>query len=392
LGTGIKSDFELEKLRYHKVIIMTDADVDGAHIRTLLLTFFYRQMPQLLDAEHLYIAQPPLFKVKKGKKEKYLKDEKDLFRFLIEQGTEVMKVKAKGNGGKTYSGKDLIELVNHLVRYEDYFERVVKNDIPKRVLNGLVKLKVNSQCFQSIEKLIEVTASLFEELINDENKKAIDYNGEALNLPIQFLKGSEVKWDVENKLKRFKLELDKTNRENIVSKTTHNQNKINLNSKVKDVALQVNFDSENDLFELIILGQDQGREFKIVFNAEFIDSIIMKKILEVYAPLRKIDHPPFQLLNGTETVNAESKHDLLEKILEAAKKGMAIQRYKGLGEMNPQQLWETTMDPENRVLLQVKAEDDVASNNLFNQLMGEEVEPRRKFIQDNALEVQNIDV
>jgi len=392
LGTGIKSDFELEKLRYHKVIIMTDADVDGAHIRTLLLTFFYRQMEALVKAGNLYIAQPPLFKIKKGKKEKYLKDEKNLFKFLVEQGTETMEVKARGNGGKTYSGKELIGLVNHLVRYEDYFSRVVKNDIPKRILNGLVKLNVDSQCFRSIEKLVEVTVELFAELINEENKKEIDFNGKHLNLPIQFLKGSEVKWDVENKLKRFNLELDKTSQENIVSKTTHNQNKINLNSKVKDVSLQVNFDSVNELFELIILGQDQGRDFKIDFNAEFVESIIMQKILEVYEPLRKIDHPPFQLVNGTETVSAESKHDLLEIILETAKKGMAIQRYKGLGEMNPQQLWETTMDPENRVLLQVRAENLYESDELFTKLMGEEVEPRRKFIQDNALEVQNIDV
>ena len=392
LGTGIKSDFELEKLRYHKVIIMTDADVDGAHIRTLLLTFFYRQMEALVTAGNLYIAQPPLFKIKKGKKEKYLKDEKNLFQFLVEQGTEAMKVTAQGNGGKTFSGKELIELVNHLVRYEDYFGRVVKNDIPRTILNGLVKLNLDGKCFQSIEKLIEVTVELFAELINKENKKEIDFNGKHLNLPIQFLKGSEVKWDVENKLKRFNLELDKTNKENIVSKTTHKQKKINLNSKVKDVSLQVNFDSANNLFELIILGQDQGREFKINFNSEFVDSIIMQKILEVYEPLRKIDHPPFQLVNGTETANAESKHDLLEIILETAKKGMAIQRYKGLGEMNPQQLWETTMDPENRVLLQVRAENLYESDELFTKLMGEEVEPRRKFIQDNALEVQNIDV
>jgi len=233
---------------------------------------------------------------------------------------------------------------------------------------------------------------LFEEIINEENKKLIDYNGKALNLPIQFLKGSKVKWDVENKLKRFKLDLDKTNQENIVSKTTHTQNKINLNSTVKDVSLQVNFDSENELFELIILGQDQGREFKIVFNAEFMDSIIMQKIIEVYEPLRKMDQPPFQLKRGNETVESESKHDLLERILEAAKKGISIQRYKGLGEMNPLQLWETTMDPENRILLQVRAENMYESDELFTKLMGDEVEPRRKFIQDNALEVQNVDI
>jgi DNA gyrase subunit B len=349
-------------------------------------------MEALIQAGNLYIAQPPLFKIKKGKKEKYLKDEKSLFQFLIDQGTEEMEVTAQGNGGGTYSGKELITLVNDLVRYEDYFRRVVKNHIPKTILNGLVKLNLDIKCFESIESLIEVTVKLFAELISEENKKHIDFNGEHLNLPIQFLKGSEVKWDVVNKLKRFNLELETTSQENIITKTTHNQNKIDLNSKVKDVSLQVNFDSANNLFELIILGQDQGRAFRIDFNSAFLNSLIVQKILEVYEPLRKKDCPPFQLVNGKETVNAETKHELFEVILGMAKKGMAIQRYKGLGEMNPQQLWETTMDPENRVLLQVRAENLYESDELFTKLMGEEVEPRRKFIQDNALEVQNIDV
>jgi DNA gyrase subunit B len=282
--------------------------------------------------------------------------------------------------------------VNNLDLYKDCFSRVAKNNIPKKILGGLVKLKVDSMCFKSVEKLIEVTVALFNEVIDEENKKIIDYNGKALNLPIEFLKGGEVKWDVENKLKRYKLELDKTNKENVISKTTHGQSKINLSSKVKDVSLQIDFDAKNNLFQLVILGQDQGRVFKIIFNAEFMDSVLMQKMLEVYEPLKNLDYPPFQLVNGSETVSAATKHDLLEVILEAAKKGIAIQRYKGLGEMNPQQLWETTMDPEHRTLLQVKAEDKPTSDDLFSTLMGDEVEPRRKFIQDNALEAQNIDI
>ncbi len=393
LGTGIgKSDFNLEKLRYHKIIIMTDADVDGAHIRTLLLTFFFRQMNELIERGHLYIAQPPLFKIKKGKKERYLKNEKDLFQYLIEQGTEKMEVQTEKQGAKTYSGKDLITLVNNLVRYEDFFLQVVKNNIPKRILNGLVKLKLESKCFESLEILMEAIVNLFDELINEENKKKIDYNGAFLNLPIQFLNGEEIKWDVENKLKRFNLELDKSDPKNIVAKTSHGENKIDLNSKVKDVSLRVGLDPESNLLELIILGQDQGREFKIKFNADFMDSVIIQKILEVYEPLRNIDHPPFKLTAGSETISAENKHDLLEAILEAAKKGMVIQRYKGLGEMNPDQLWETTMDPEQRVLLQVRAEDLVASETLFTTLMGDGVEPRREFIQKHALEARNIDI
>ena len=393
LGTGIgKSDFNPDKLRYHKIIIMTDADVDGAHIRTLLLTFFFRQMNELIEKGNLYIAQPPLFKIKKGKKERYLKNEKDLFKYLVEQGTEKMEVQTKGQEKKTYSGQDLITLVNSLVRYEDFFLQVVKNNIPKRILNGLVKLKLKSKCFESLETLMEAIVGLFDELINEENKKKIDYNGTFLNLPIQFLNGGEIKWDVKNKLKRFNLELDKSDPENIVAKTSHGKSKIDLNSKVKDVSLQVGLDSESNLLKLIILGHDQGREFEIKFNAEFLDSVIIQKILEVYEPLRSLDHPPFQLTAGPETISAENKHDLLEAILEAAKKGMVIQRYKGLGEMNPTQLWETTMDPEQRVLLQVRAEDLVASETLFTTLMGDAVEPRREFIQQHALEARNIDI
>ena len=202
----------------------------------------------------------------------------------------------------------------------------------------------------------------------------------------------KIRLGVENKLKRFKLELNKSDKENIVAKTTHGKNKVDLNSKVKDVSLQIEFDAEHNLFQLNILGKDQGREFKINFNAEFMDSVIIHKILEVYEPLRTMDYPPFELINGAETVDVESKHDLLEAILDTAKKGMAIQRYKGLGEMNPQQLWETTMDPKHRVLLKVGADDDVEANDLFTKLMGDEVEPRRKFIIKYALEAQNIDV
>ena len=393
LGTGIgEQDFKIENLRYHKIIIMTDADVDGAHIRTLLLTFFFRKMGELVKHGHLYIAQPPLFKVKKGKKENYLKDEKNLLQHLIERGTEKMEVQATGNGQCSYVGKELVKLVNNLVRYEDCFKQVVRNNIPGKILNGLVKLKVNRQCFETLEGVVGVIAKLFDELVDEENREKIDYKGEFLNLPIEFLSADKIKWDVENKLKRFKVELDKSNEKKLVAKTTHGLEKIDLDPQVKDVHLKVDFDSENNLYKFIIGGQDQGREFCIKFNAAFVDSVIIQKILEVYEPLRAIDHPPFQLVNGTDTTQAASKHDLLEAVLETAKKGMMIQRYKGLGEMNPAQLWETTMDPQKRVLLQVHADDVVESDDLFTTLMGEAVDPRREFIQNNALEARNIDI
>lgn len=392
LGTGIgKVDFKLDKLRYHKVIIMTDADVDGAHIRTLLLTFFFRQMTELIERGYLYIAQPPLFKIKKGKKESYMKNEKALFQYLVEQGTEKQEVRTSKEGA-SFTGKALIDLVANLMRYEECFQQVVKNNIPADLLNALVDLDVKTASFKSLEGVIEVVIQIFDHLLDEENKEKYNYKKEFLNVPMLFMNGQKVNWDIEGRLKKYNVELDKTDPESIQARTSHAEEVIDLNPNIKSASIKIDYDQDNDIYLFFISGQNQGREFNLKFNSAFIESVIMKRIMEIYAPLRPIDHPPFELHDNGDAIKVEGKLKLLEAILETSKKGVYIQRYKGLGEMNPEQLWETTMDPEKRVLLQVRADDLVESETLFTTLMGEAVEPRREFIQNNAMDARNIDI
>jgi DNA gyrase subunit B len=392
LGTGIgQSDFKIEKLRYHKVIIMTDADVDGSHIRTLLLTFFFRQMLELIQKGYLYIAQPPLFKVKKGKTEKYMKNEKFLVQYLVEQGTDKLKVET-ADDGVSLEGPELVRFINDLFRYQERFDQVVKNNIPAGILSALINLNVSRDNFTTVEALVETVVKVFDQLIDEENRNKYDYQQEYFNVPIEFSNPENINWNVENQLKKFRIELDKDDPDRVFAKTSHDKDKIDLNNAVKSVRLRLDQDTETGLFKFFIQGLNNGREFNIKFNTEFIESVIIQKILEVYEPIRPFDHPPFQLKNNGDSEEAHSKHALLDAILESAKKGMYIQRYKGLGEMNPEQLWETTMDPDKRVLLQVRADDLVSSETLFTTLMGDEVEPRRKFIETNALQARNIDI
>ncbi len=392
LGTGIgASDFKIENLRYHKVIIMTDADVDGSHIRTLLLTFFFRQMPELIKRGYLYIAQPPLFKVKKGKAEKYIKNEKNLIQYLVKQGTDNLKVET-ANNGTHLEGNDLVDFINNLFRFQERFDQVVKNNIPAGILAALIRLNVNRNNFTTLESLIETIIQVIDAVIDAENREKYQYKQTYLNVPIEFKNTDQLNEDVEKQLKEHLIELDKTIASKVRAKTSHEFSRVDLNDEIKGVRLSLDYDAENDLFKFFIKGLNHGREFNIKFNAEFIESVIMQKILEVYEPIRSMDHPPFILKSNGDTLEAGSKHALLDLVLESAKKGMYIQRYKGLGEMNPDQLWETTMDPEKRVLLQVRADDLVASETLFSTLMGDSVELRRDFIQKNALQARNIDI
>ena len=392
LGTGIGiSDFKVENLRYHKVIIMTDADVDGSHIRTLLLTFFFRQMLELIQKGYLYIAQPPLFKLKKGKTEKYMKNEKMLFQYLVEQGTDNLEVQNADND-RSLQGPELVSFINNLSRYQDRFDQVVKNNIPAGILSALVKLNVSRKNFESLDALVETVVNVLDQLIDSECREKFHYQQEYLNVPIEFKNPERVNWNIESQLKKYLIELDHDDETRMSAKTSHGIERIDLNTEITGVRLLLDHDADTDLFKFFIQGLSHGREFNIKFNADFIESVIMQKILAVYEPLRPIDHPPFTLKHNGDTTKANSMHDLMDAILETAKKGMYIQRYKGLGEMNPDQLWETTMDPEKRVLLQVKADDLIASELLFTTLMGEAVEQRRDFIQKHALQARNIDI
>jgi DNA gyrase subunit B len=295
---------------------MTDADVDGSHIRTLLLTFFYRQMPDLIDNGYVYIAQPPLYKVKKGKKEEYIKDEKGMLRYLMRQATSDISITSDG---RTIEGRELsktLEQTDEFNKYSARFCRRVGND----------------------ERLRDVLLDAF-----------AGKEGEQ----------EELMAEVEGKVAAagFKTELMS--------------------------------DEEHGLSEIEITfpnGQHVLFDWNIASYVEFQKAIELKRVLESEFP------GPFVLGENGKSEEIASREELLEKILATAKKDLGIQRYKGLGEMNPEQLWETTMNPEKRTLLQVRVEDAVETDGLFTILMGDSVEPRRKFIEDNALDVKNLDV
>ena len=391
LGAGIGNDFDVEKLRYHKVIIMTDADVDGAHIRTLLLTFFFRQMSQIIEHGYLYIAQPPLFKIKKGKKENYLKDEKLLFQYLMDQGTEKLEI-STSKGGETISGSNLKLLIDNLFKFEECFNQVVMNNIPKAFLDSLISLDIEEKDFKDLEHVLAAVIQIVDGLIDKENKNKYNYKKENLNIPIKFNTSIKLDNDKKNRLKEFLLEIDEEADNISTVKMSHGFKKIDLNNEIKDISLLIGFESETKNYNVAFLGSSNGRDFEINLNQEFINSVMIQNILKIYKPIKEHDHSPFILKNNGESITVNSKHGLLQAVLEMAKKGMYIQRYKGLGEMNPDQLWETTMDPEVRVLLQVRADDIPASGELFETLMGDPVEPRREFIQKNALQARNIDL
>lgn len=327
LGTGIgKDDFDVTKLRYHKICLMTDADVDGSHIRTLLLTFFYRQMPELVENGYVYIAQPPLYKVKRGKREEYIKDEKQMFRFMMKQATDDLVVKSKE---RTVEGRELAKNLERIVEYQNYFGRFVRrmNNDPK-LLNAL------------LDGFMQVLASSSIKL-----RKLFD--------------SEDLMAQVEGKVSEAGYKTDLMNDEE------HGLSEI-----------QVSFPNGTTL----------------LFDWEKASYVEFQKLLELKKMLENDFPAPFVLGENGKSETINSRDELLEKIMNAAKKDLSIQRYKGLGEMNPEQLWETTMDPEKRTLLQVKIEDAIETDQIFTVLMGDQVEPRRRFIEQNALDVKNLDV
>ncbi len=330
LGTGIgKDDFDVSKLRYHKICLMTDADVDGSHIRTLLLTFFYRQMPQLLENGFVYIAQPPLYKVKRGKKEEYIKDEKSMFRYLMRMGTNDVQISANG---RMIEGRELAKALEQTTEFKNYSERLAR-----RVLND--------------SKLVEILLEAFagkDGVVAKSNLKLRKVFGE-----------QELMAEIEGKLAD-------------AGYTT-----------------ELSSDEEHGLWEIDIT-YPNGQTLRIDWNlASYVE---FQKSVELMRGLVNDLPGPFVVGENGKSETIHSRLDLLEKVTGMAKKDLSIQRYKGLGEMNPEQLWETTMDPEKRTMLQVRIEDAIETDGIFTVLMGDQVEPRRKFIEDNALDVKNLDV
>ncbi len=332
LGTGIgKEDFDITKLRYHKIILMTDADVDGSHIRTLLLTFFYRQMPLLVERGHVYIAQPPLFKVKRGKKEEYIKDEGSMVRYLMRQATNDMSVKSVGSD-QVLDGPELAKSLEKMVEFKNYCDRVIR------------RLGGDSQLLQI---LLESLGG---------RKGILRQQGQTLRKTFQ-------DGDLMEKIQRAMMKAR------------------------YDVELSP--DEEHGLFELEAV-TTSGVNVAIDWN--FASYVEFQKAVEIYMNLEEKLAAPFVSGENGTSEEVPTREALLEKVLAAAKKDLTIQRYKGLGEMNPEQLWETTMNPEKRTLLEVRIDDAVETDEIFTVLMGDAVEPRRKFIEDNALDVRNLDV
>ena len=320
MGTGIgKDDFDIAKLRYHRVIIMTDADVDGSHIRTLLLTFFFRQMPEIVERGHLYIAQPPLYKAKRGKRELYLKDDDALLDYLLDTGTEGVNLEMEG-GKKVLRGKQIIPTLRNIINYNQHFEKIANRGVPGEILKLFLQGKIR--------------------------------NGYA----------------------------DKSNLEPLAE--TLRQLEPGANFEVK----------ENPDRILVTFGNLHARIDRQM--VEVLSSHEYKLLLQSYRQVEEIclNESVFLLHEGKDDIEISSREELLDVFLARAKKGQYIQRYKGLGEMNPDQLWETTMDPDKRVLLQVTIEDAVRADEIFTVLMGDQVEPRREFIELNALKVVNLDV
>jgi DNA gyrase subunit B len=326
LGTGIgRDDFNLDKLRYHKVIIMTDADVDGAHIRTLLLTFFYRQMPQLIDSGHLYIAQPPLFKVSRGKSEVYLKDEAALDMYLIDSGIRDMVLSL--HDGAQRAGEDLRALVLRAARVESLLDT-----LPSRYSRPLIEQ-------------LAIVGALNGDILSDEAHAA------------------EV---AEHVARRMNMLAPETERGWVGGTVAHGG---------------LSFSREL-----------RGVKEEHVIDAALLDSAEARALDAMAGELRQAYENAGTLRYREEEVTISSPLELFQQVTALGRKGISVQRYKGLGEMNASQLWETTLDPDARTLLQVKVSHGDTADEMFSKLMGDVVEPRREFIQANALHVANLDI
>ena len=332
LGTGIgKDDFDVNKLRYHKIILMTDADVDGSHIRTLLLTFFYRQMPELVENGYVYIAQPPLFKVKRGRKEEYIKDERSMVRYMMRQATSDMKVKSV-NSKSVIEGRDLARTLEQMVEFKRYCEKAAR-----RLGGDSTLLKLLLEALGGTKGVLRKEGMTLRSVFESQDD-------------IAFIEGF----------------LDK-----------------------KGYKTDLSVDEEHGLWEIETVA-DSGISICIDWNlASYVE---FQKAVEFYTKLENTLPAPFVVGENGSSEQISTREELLERVMAAAKKDLTVQRYKGLGEMNPEQLWETTMNPEKRTLLQVKVDDAVETDQIFTVLMGDAVEPRRRFIEDNALDVKNLDV
>jgi DNA gyrase subunit B len=322
MGAGIGHDTtDLAKLRYHKVVVMTDADVDGAHIRTLLLTFFFRQYRELIEKGYLYIAQPPLFRVHKGNFEKYISDEKEMNDYLLSRISDEISIRTQDK--TSYSGEEMIGLIRKMMSIRDNSIDASNMGINRELFTSILKYKI---------KLHPVT------FVYEDYSEFVAFISE----------------------RGFKFEMEKEETE-----------------------------AEKRYF---IIFTDKN-EHAVKIGIEFFNSRIYKKSYDYFEELRMLEPDlKYDVLYKEEIIKVQGVFELLDKVFEVAHKGINIQRYKGLGEMNPEQLWSTTMDPDKRTLLQVMISDAEEADDLFSRLMGDKVEPRREFIERNVLDVAELDI
>jgi DNA gyrase subunit B len=344
LGTGIGSEqFDLSRLRYGRVIIMTDADVDGSHIRTLLLTFFYRQMAELVERGHLYIAQPPLYRMQKGKKERYFKDDEELRRYLLDAGTEdVVVTDAEGT---VLDGEHLRNIAIQVLRYQDQL-RVIDRRRDKRIVDAVVR-----GTDLEIDMLRPPTAVGEPEVDLDATRRRLE--DEVLPAIRRFLE-------------------------------THHPDAL------EKLMMQVR--PTDGGAEIYVESRRMGARRRLVVDGGFLASPEIERIRSMSTSFRHLVGPLQLRRDDRDPVEFRTIREVVEEMREFGGKGVTISRYKGLGEMNAEQLWETTMDPESRVILQVRMNRSEGENDIFETLMGDQVEPRRAFIERNALEVAHLDV
>jgi DNA gyrase subunit B len=321
IGSGIGADdFNISKIRYNKIILMTDADVDGSHIRTLLLTLFFRHMEEIIHRGFLYIAKPPLYKVTKGKKSKYITDDKELEAHLLEIGLKGKELIVSGLS-ETFNEQTLINLVAKMIDYGKLLNNLVRRGYPKEVV----------------------------ELMLDEN--IMD--------------------------KEFFLERDKLEK---------------LSKGFKETRFKVNIVDDQEHGGMALEWYDTRSGVSRKINWDLVLSAEYQLLHAIRRQIEKYDHPPFTLKGKETEVVLGDREELVAHVMKTSNSGISIQRYKGLGEMNADQLWETTMDPERRTLEQVRINDAIAAEEIFTVLMGDQVEPRREFIQEHALDVRNLDI
>jgi DNA gyrase subunit B len=376
LGCGIgKDDFDATKLRYGKLILMTDADVDGSHIRTLLLTFFFRHMTELIKRGHVYIAQPPLFKIKKGKFELYIKDEREYVQVMVKRASDGM-ILRHGDGGAKLEGADLTKFMSQLKDYLDFFDKV-----QKRLRN---------------EDVTEAFAQIFAQEGKDSARR-VDFESPAklkemrgrlkdLVKQYQFREVSEVLFDEEHKTYSVTF----TDSQGAVRKidwalasTAESRQMLAKHAQLKDQLqppFYIEYAAKTSKAEAEEEVEEAASEEGVSAEATAPGTVAETKPAKRNS---KVSHDP---------VEKKTAREVFEYVIEQGKKEYQVQRYKGLGEMTAPQLWDTTMDPERRTLLQVRLEDIAACEEIFTTLMGEDVESRRKFIEENALDVKNLDI